>query len=276
MGPPCCGPHDERPFVGYDRRRGDPRPLPVRSGPGRAGWQQSLEKKSMSAIADDEVIGRVREGDTAQFEVLMRRYNQRLYRVVRSILRDDADAEDVLQQAYLNAYAHLHQFAQRASFATWLTRIAVHEALARRKRRAATAEALGDAEAVAAAPSVWPDPERAALSAEMRQMLEHSIDALPRGYRSVFVLREVEDLSTAETASCLDLSEDVVKTRLKRARTMLQGAIVARVGRFGPELFPFGSVRCDRLVEWVLAQLFRTGPVTATPDAWTRANTRVH
>ena len=205
-------------------------------------------------VSDEEVVNRVRGGETALFEVLMRRYNRRLYRAARAILRDDGEAEDVLQQTYLNAYAHLEQFAHRASFATWLTRIAVHEALARRRRRAAFGEVEPMFDPDAEMPSPIPDPEQEALSGELRSLLEKSIDALPMPYRAVFVLREVEELTTAETAECVGLSEDVVKTRLHRARAMLRKAIDGRVGRLDG-LFPFGAERCDRLVASVMLAL---------------------
>jgi RNA polymerase sigma-70 factor (ECF subfamily) len=216
-------------------------------------WPQST---TVAPVSDEEVVDRVRGGETALFEVLMRRYNQRLYRAARAILRDDAEAEDVLQQTYLNAYAHLGQFAHRASFATWLTRIAVHEALARRRRRAAFGEVesmLNDPDGEGM-PSPIPDPEQEALSGELRSLLEKSIDALPTTYRAVFVLREVEELTTAETAECVGLSEDVVKTRLHRARAMLRKAIDGRVGRLDG-LFPFGAERCDRVVARVTLAL---------------------
>jgi len=211
---------------------------------------------SGAPLSDEEVVRRVRGGETALFEILMRRHNQRLYRVARSIVRDDAEAEDVLQQAYLNAYAHLDQFAHRASFATWLTRITVHEALARRRRRLAGAklEPMLDYEA-GGIPSPTLDPEQEALSGELRRLLEASIDSLPDAYRSVFVLREVQGLTTLETAECVGLSEDAVKTRLLRARGMLRDALYRRVGRFGSGLFTFGSTRCDGVVAGVLGAL---------------------
>ena len=206
--------------------------------------------------SDEDVVRRVRAGDTAMFEVLMRRYNQRLYRVARGIVKDHAEAEDVMQQAYLNAYTHLHQYEHRGSFAGWLTRIAVHEAFAghRRRAEAAVAESMvgdGDFDRIA---SPTPDPEQATLSSELRRELEAMIDALAEAYRTVFVLREVEGLSTAETAQALDLSEDVVKTRLHRARAMLRKAF-ARKGQRHGELFRFGLERCDRVVAAVLTRL---------------------
>ena len=206
--------------------------------------------------SDEDVVRRVRAGDTAMFEVLMRRYNQRLYRVARGIVRDHADAEDVMQQAYLNAYTHLHQYEHRGSFAGWLTRIAVHEAFAGRRRRAAAAvteSMVGDGlRHRIASPS--PDPEQAALSSELRADLEAIIDSLAEAYRPVFVLREVEGLTTAETAEALGLSEDVVKTRLHRACGMLREAL-AREGQRPVDLFRFGSGQCDRMVAAVLARL---------------------
>ena len=208
------------------------------------------------APSDEDLVRRIRAGDTNGFELLMRRYNQRLYRVARGIVRDHAEAEDVMQQAYLNAYTHLHQYESRGSFAGWLTRIAVHEAFAGHRRRAAAAvtESIADDGPCERIASPSPDPEQAALSSELRRGLEANIDALAEAYRPVFVLREVEGLSTAETAAALGLSEDVVKTRLHRARAMLREAL-AREGQRPGEAFRFGLERCDRLVAAVLARL---------------------
>lgn len=211
----------------------------------------------MEAPTDEEVVRRVREGEHALFEVLMRRYNQRLYRVARSILRDETEAEDVMQQAYVNAYLHLDQFAGRARFSTWLTRIAVHEALARVRRRGRTKEVFmsdtGETEAAVA--SKRPDPEQEALTGELRQLLEGALDALPRPSRAVFVLREVEGLSTSDAAACLGVSEDVVKTRLSRARAALRRELFDRAGLVRRDAFPFHAPRCDRVVAAVFAQL---------------------
>lgn len=206
-------------------------------------------------LSDEDLVRRIRAGETATFEVLMRRYNQRLYRVARGILGNHADAEDVMQQAYLNAYAHLSQFEHRGSFAGWLTRIAVHEASARHRRRAAAElEPIVSDGPSDRIPSPSPDPEQAALSSELRRDLEAIIDSLAETYRPVFVLREVEGLSTSETAEALGLSLDAVKTRLHRARAMLRDAL-ARQGRSPSDLFRFGFERCDRVVAAVLARL---------------------
>src|SRR4051812_34103827 len=162
-----------------------------------------------TALSDQEVVARVIEGQTALFEVLMRRYNERVYRAARSIVRDEAEAEDVMQQAYVNAYAHLRQFDGRAKFSTWLTRIAVHEALARvRKRgRYESVDFEQETQAVDHQPSS-PDPEHRAFAGELRSLLESAIDDLPDGLREVFMLREVDGMSTADTAICLGVSDD--------------------------------------------------------------------
>jgi RNA polymerase sigma-70 factor (ECF subfamily) len=212
-----------------------------------------------TALSDEEVVRRVKAGDAPLFEVLMRRYNQRLYRVARAILRDDAEAEDVMQHAYVEGYLHIGQFAGRAAFSTWLTKIAVYEALARVRRRGR--ELLVDPlpetgeDAMCTLKSARPDPEQQALSGEARTLLEASIDALPAAYRSVFVLREVEGLSTAETAECLDVSEEVVKTRLHRARARLREELLARAGVAASTAFSFHLSRCDRVVAAVFERL---------------------
>ena len=214
--------------------------------------------RSLSDVPDEEIVRRVVAGEAALFEVLMRRHNQRLYRVARAILRDDAEAEDVMQQAYVNAYVHLDQFADRARFSTWLTRIATYEALARLRRRGRFTEIEGmsesarDGELLA---TQGPNPEREAYLGELRTTLEGSVDALPEAYRSVFVLRDVEGLSTAETAESLDLTPDVVKTRLVRARAQLRRSIWERAGLASRDLFPFHAPRCNRVVAAVMAQL---------------------
>jgi RNA polymerase sigma-70 factor, ECF subfamily len=192
------------------------------------------EHPEWRALSDEEVVRKVRAGDAPLFEVLMRRYNQRLYRVARTILRDDTEAEDVMQHAYVEGYLHLGQFAGRAAFSTWLTQIAVYEALARvrRRDRERPADPLADADedTMSTVKSSRPDPEQQALQGEARVLLESAIEALPTAYRSVFVLRDVEGMSTAETAECLDLSEEAVKTRLHRARALLRDELFERAG----------------------------------------------
>lgn len=206
---------------------------------------------------DDEVIRQVLDGKTWRFELLMRRYNERIYRAARAIVRDDQEAEDVMQQAYVNAFMHLRQFQGAARFSTWLTRIAINEALARVKRRGryeAFDESRSGVEPFASHdPSE--NPERRALANELRDLLESAIDGLPDGQREVFVLREVEGLSTSEVAELLDVSEDVVKTRLSRSRATLRRALLDRTGASASEAFHFYRPRCDGVVAHVLERL---------------------
>ena len=211
-----------------------------------------------SALTDEQVVGRVLDGQTAMFEVLMRRHNERLYRAARAIVRDDREAEDVMQQAYVNAYAHLAQFDGRAAFATWLTRIAVHEALARVRRRDRF-QPLVDLEFERSEPMMTsqslPDPERQAIARELAGVIEAAVDRLPDGSREVFVLREVQGLDTSETAQSLGISEDAVKTRLSRAKAALRRDLFERAGLAAPSAFPFHQSRCDRLVAAVFARI---------------------
>lgn len=211
------------------------------------------------ALSDEDVVARVRAGDTPLFEIVMRRYNQRLFRAARAILRDDADAEDAVQQAYLAAYAHLDQFAGAARFSTWLTRIAIREALGKlrtRKRRGEVALDDGAEESMGKGDAKEPaSPEAEAERRELGGILEAAVDALPESYRVVFMMREVEQLSTQETADCLELSEEAVKVRLHRARGMLREGLFAKVDRSLGSTFPFLGARCDRIVAAVLAKL---------------------
>ena len=212
-----------------------------------------------SRLSDADVVARVRAGETALFEILMRRHNQRVYRVARAVVKE-ADAEDVMQQAYINAFRHLHQFEARAQFSTWLTRITLHEALARRRRsqaHPATAVTDGDehGELMDALIAPQPDPERQAYAAELAHLLESAVDALPEAYRIVFALRGVEGLSTSETAAGLSLGEEAVKTRLHRARAMLRRALAEQLGAASAQAFQFHASRCDRVVSAVLAKI---------------------
>lgn len=216
-----------------------------------------------STLADEEVVRRVLSGEGALFEILMRRYNQRLYRAARSVVKDESEAEDVMQQAYINAFTHLHQFEERARFSTWMTRITLNEAFARR-RKLLQSVAPGDplrrsaAEEVPAMntlTSAQPDPERQAYAGELHRLLEEAVDGLPEAYRTVFMLRDVEGLSTSEAGDGLGLSAEAVKTRLHRARAMIRRAVTARLGATAASAFSFPAVRCDRVVGKVLAAI---------------------
>jgi RNA polymerase sigma-70 factor (ECF subfamily) len=217
----------------------------------------------MTTLSDEDVVRRIRLGETALFEVLMRRYNQRIYRAVRAILRDDADAEDVMQQAYLNAYRHLDQFADRAKFSTWLTKIAVYEALHRVRKP--MPEGSGDKEGpegittMDTIKSTGPNPERALLAGETASLLEAAVAGLPDGLRDVFILRDVDGLSTLETAESLGIKEDTVKTRLHRARRHLRRHLSTSIESAASATFQFHAVRCDRVVAHVM-QALRDAP----------------
>jgi len=218
---------------------------------------------SASTLSDADIVKRVRAGERALFEILMRRHNQQLYRAARAIVKDEHEVEDVMQQAYINAFTHLHQFAERSQFSTWLTRIALNEAFGRRRK-------MRQSESMTSAPSdggevagelmktvrtPQPDPERQAYAKELHRVLEEAVDALPETYRAVFMLRDIEGLSTAETGEGLGLGEEAVKTRLHRARAMIRRAVTARIGGTAAGTFQFQAPRCDRVVSAVLAEI---------------------
>jgi RNA polymerase sigma-70 factor (ECF subfamily) len=220
------------------------------------------EKPKPESLTDEEVVCRVRAGETALYEVIMRRYNQRLYRIARAILHSDAEAEDVMQDAYVRAYEHLDQFAGRAPFAAWLTRIAVHEALARLRlsnRNQPLDDTDYDGELSMQMTSKSPDPEQSASGAQLRGLLEEAVLDLPEHYRAVIMLRDIEELSTSETAQALDLTEDNVKIRLHRGHGMIRSWLFERIGAGAKEAFPFMGERCNRVVENVFHRLGAAG-----------------
>jgi RNA polymerase sigma-70 factor (ECF subfamily) len=215
---------------------------------------QTVKEAVRSAYpTDEQVVERVLGGEAEFFELLMRRHNQRVYRAVRSVLRDEAEVEDVMQQAYLNAWANLKQFSGQSRVSTWLVRIAVNEALMR-TRKASRLQLVEDLppnmEATMNRPAS--SPEDRAQSRELSALLETAVDALPELYRTVFMLRNIENLSSAETAEVLGVSDDVVKTRLHRARRLIRNALFQRLSDGGKESFPFFAPRCDRVVSGVL------------------------
>jgi RNA polymerase sigma-70 factor (ECF subfamily) len=217
-----------------------------------------------AALPDEAIVQRVRAGDRALFESLMRRHNQRVYRVVRAIVKHEADVEDAMQQAYINAFTHLHQFQERSQFSTWLIRIALHEAFGRRRKvqraEATTARnrvgvADDDGDFMDALTSPDADPERQAYARELHRVLEAAVDMLPESYRAVFMLRDIEGLTTSETGQGLGLGDEAVKTRLHRARAMIRRAVTERIGEVAAGAFQFHAPRCDRVVSAVLARV---------------------
>lgn len=209
-----------------------------------------------SSPEDAVVIAQILDGDRDRFSILMRRHNRRLFRVARAILGNDAEAQDVVQQSYVNAYAHLGQFAASAAFSTWLTRIAINEALARLRCAMRTRGFSPDAPGLEwCAASLPPTPEDDVSRRELALLLEAAIDRLPRPCRIALVLREMEGLSTGEIAVCLGISEEAVRTRLHRTRALLREELAERIGTEAEEVFPFGGARCDAIVGRVLAAL---------------------
>jgi RNA polymerase sigma-70 factor (ECF subfamily) len=207
-------------------------------------------------LSDAEVVTRVCAGELELFEIVMRRHNQRLFRVVRAITRDDADAEDAVQQAYISAYEHLDQFAGTSPFSTWLTRIAIREGLKRARKRVHLSEIeLTDEEVVTKEVVMRFDPEEQASQREITRLLESEVNKLPLPHRLVFMMREVQQMTTAETASCLDLTDDAVKVRLHRAKALLRAAISRSIDQSAAQAFAFLGTRCNRLVHRVMSAL---------------------
>src|SRR5262245_43801103 len=221
-----------------------------------------------SALDDVELVERVARNDHGAFEVLMRRHNGRLFRVARAILKDSTEAEDALQEAYLEVYRHSGAFRGEAQVGTWLTRIVINQALMRlrRRRRDRVVVPIGErgttesgfepdeAEAPVADEKIE-SPPAAALRGELRRLLERRIDDLPVAFRTVFVLRDVEDLSVQETAECLAIPSATVRTRLFRARALLREALARDLDAATTDVFGFAGERCDRIVASVLARL---------------------
>lgn len=225
------------------------------------------------SLEEAELVARAQQGECEAFRHLMQRNNQRLFRVARGVVRDDAEAEDVVQEAYVLAFARLSTFRGDAALSTWLTRIVLNEAYARlrRQRPSVDIEALaqcapGD-HRVVAFPSRFgsEDPAAAASRAQVRRLLEDAIDALPEAFRIVFVMRDVEGCSVEETASLLDIRPETVKTRLHRARRMLRGALQDSLAATLGDAFPFLGPRCARTTEAVLVRLDAVRTASAAP-----------
>lgn len=210
--------------------------------------------KQQRELSDTEVIARVLKGETALYEIIMRRYNERLYRVARAILRDDGEAEDVMQDAYVRAYRNLASFEGRSAFATWLTRIAVNEALQRKKQQMRM-EPIEAEDHIMELAALGDSPEQEYGRQEITGILEQAIAALPEQYRIVFMLRQVEEMSTEETAEALELSGENVRIRLHRGRALLKKYLVEKAGLAARHAYPFHLSRCDRVVANVFARI---------------------
>jgi RNA polymerase sigma-70 factor (ECF subfamily) len=214
-------------------------------------------------LAEAELLRRARMGDDEAFRTIMRSCNQRLFRIARSILRDESDAEDAVQESYLRAFQALDDFRGESSILTWLTRITLNEARGRLRRRRPTVglDAIDAAQQETGRILMFPsshgptDPERDASRAEARRLLEQAVDDLPEPFRLVFIMREVDERSVEETASLLELRPETVKTRLHRARRLLRRALDEKLSSAVTEAFPFLGLRCERITERVLAKL---------------------
>jgi RNA polymerase sigma factor (sigma-70 family) len=208
------------------------------------------------AIPDNEIIARVLTGEKDLYALLVRRYNQRLYRVGMSIIDDDAEIDDVMQVAYIKAYENLGKFEFKSLFSTWLTRILINEALLRikkRKRSLTMNDEMIDNEIYRQSSAASQTPLMKVLNTELKAALEDAIRQLPEKYRTVFVMREIEDMNVAETRECLDLSEVNVKVRLNRAKAMLRNSLSAYYKK--EEILNFHLSRCNRIAENVMKQI---------------------
>jgi RNA polymerase sigma-70 factor, ECF subfamily len=213
---------------------------------------------SLGDLPDTLLVERARGGEVRAFETLMRRYNRRLFRIARGVLKDDGSAEDAVQEAYLSAFTHLDRYEPTGRFGAWLSRITLNESLMLLRKTRANVVSLDDLEEGLLTPDESatnePGPDFAE-TAQTRELLEGAIDALPEGFRIVFILRMVEQLSISETAASLGLNEATVRTRLHRAQRLLRTDLRRRLGRETLNVFDFGASRCDRLVDGVLGRL---------------------
>ncbi len=220
------------------------------------------QQTELERLSDEDLVAMARQGGENAVRLLIRRNNRRLFRVARAVLRDDGEAEDVVQETYVKAFTKLDSFRGEALFSSWLTRIALNEALgrARRQRPQTGLEVLNDATAggqvIMFPTSSQPAPADAELArSQVRDFLQKAVDELPDAFRLVFVLRDIEELSTEATASQLSLKPETVKTRLHRARRLLRGAIERRLATTFSELFPFDGARCERMADRVIERL---------------------
>jgi RNA polymerase sigma-70 factor (ECF subfamily) len=218
-------------------------------------------------VSDSELAARVSAGDHVAFEALMRQLNRQLFRVARSILKDDAEAEDALQEAYVTSYSAMSRFRSESTLSTWLTRIVINESLGRLRRQKRERVVIPfssesrEEESMNEAAPVDPtkgSPEAATWSAEIRNLLERKIDELPMAYRTVFTMRELEDMTVDETAQCLAIPAATVRSRLFRAKGLLRESLAREIDVATPDAFAFAGARCDRIVAGVLSRVSGT------------------
>jgi RNA polymerase sigma-70 factor (ECF subfamily) len=215
----------------------------------------------IAASGDLELARRAMARDGAAFRAVIKTHNQRLYRIARGVVRDDAEAEDIVQEAYVRAFAHLESFRGDASLGTWLSRIVINEALGRlrKRRRTVAMPENSQAEIIQFPLNPSDDPERTMAQRQILQLVERATDSLPDVYRMVFVARVIEGLSIEETSELLGVRPQTVKTRLHRARALLRKALDDQIGPVLLEAFPFAGRRCERLTAAVMKRLALEG-----------------
>lgn len=227
--------------------------------------QPTIKRSDGTLVAGEPaLVERAKSGDQSAFRAIMDQHNRRLYRVARAVMKDDTEAEDVVQETYLRAFSNLAKFRGKSSLATWLTRIALNEAMGRKRKQriTVTLESVETAQEDTSAQiiqfpamSTETDPERSAAQREIRILLERAMDALPEAFRLVFVMRDVEEMSIEETATYLRIRPETVKTRLHRARRLLRQSLDGQLASTLKGAFPFAGARCARITEAVLSRL---------------------
>jgi RNA polymerase sigma-70 factor, ECF subfamily len=224
-----------------------------------------MERLAPLPETEEDLVARIRRGDSAAFGAMMRRNNRRLFRLARSIVRDDAEAEEIVQESYVRAFTHFDGFEGAASLSTWLSRIALNEALGRQRRRRTTVDFDSLADSLTMSDSSrsndllsrfgLDNPEGFVARAEIRHLLEQAVDRLPQPFRTVFVLRAIEQMSVEEVAVALAIPKDTVKTRFHRAKRLLRQALGAEIAALLQDAFPFAGARCDRIMRRVLDRI---------------------
>jgi RNA polymerase sigma-70 factor (ECF subfamily) len=227
--------------------------------------QPTIKRSDGTLVAGEPaLVERAKSGDQSAFRAIMDQHNRRLYRVARAVMKDDTEAEDVVQETYLRAFSNLAKFRGESSLATWLTRIALNEAMGRKRKQriTVTLESVETAQEDTSAQiiqfpamSTETDPERSAAQREIRILLERAMDALPEAFRLVFVMRDVEEMSIEETATYLRIRPETVKTRLHRARRLLRQSLDGQLASTLKGAFPFAGARCARITKAVLSRL---------------------
>lgn len=214
----------------------------------------TIQQTEIGKLDDSMIVVRILHGEKELFEIILRRYNQKLYRVIRSYLKDDDDIKDAMQETYLKAFDKLYQFQGKSGFSTWLIRIGINEALQRIKKNKVInlgrATDLTDTTIIQLPASKQMNPEYSIINRETIKLLEAAIDALPEKYRSVYVLKEVQGMDNAEIAACLDLAENNVKVRHHRAKSLLKDSLLKLSA--GADIFEFGNSKCDAMVDYVM------------------------